>query len=376
VASRGATTTASTKGFAKGFAAALLAHHDQARRDLPWRRERSAYRTLVSELMLQQTVVATVIPYFQRFVARFPDVATLAAATEEEVLTLWSGLGYYSRGRNLSRAARVVMEQHGGRLPDSEAALRALPGVGPYTAAAIAAIAFGQRALALDGNVARVLTRVLAVTEPIDRPAVRERLRAAGLPLVPAERPGDFAEALMELGALICVPARPRCHRCPVLPWCQARAQGIEQQLPVRLPRRAKRVVRLACGAVMCSGQVLLVRHGPGTLLGNTWTLPSADCDLPPADGEAAALAAVTAVGLHPAGRGRSAGAVRHVFTHRDVTAEVYRFALATRAGEPAAGEQQVRTRWVDLGQLDQLALSSFTRKTLALLDHDRTTDG
>jgi A/G-specific adenine glycosylase len=224
--------------------------------------------------------------------------------------------------------------------------------------------------------VARVLARVLAVTEAIDRPAVRARLRAGGLPLGPVARPGDFAEALMELGALICLPARPRCHRCPVLPWCQARAQGIEQQLPARLPKRAKQVVRLACAAVVRRGQVLLVRRGPGTLLGNTWTLPSADRDQPPVEGEAAALAAVTAVGLRPAGPGRSAGAIRHIFTHRDVTAEVYRFALAARAGEPAPAEQLLPTRWVDLGQLDQLALSSFTRKTLALLDDDRTTGG
>ena len=356
----------------KGFAAALLAHHDRARRDLPWRRQRSAYRTLVSELMLQQTVVATVIPYFDRFVARFPDLAALAAASEEEVLTLWSGLGYYSRGRNLHRAARAVMERHGGVLPRTEAELRERPGVGPSTAAAIAAIAFGQRTLAMDGNVARVLSRLLAEQQPIDRPAVRERLREGGGPLVPVRRPGDFAEALMELGALICVAGRPRCEACPVVRWCAARRQGIEQQLPVRLPKRPKRVVRLACAAVVRAGEVLLVRRGPGTLLGNTWTLPAADIDARSADlvdAGRAALAAAQAVGLRPAGPGSSAGAIRHLFTHRDVTAEVFRFAAsADRAAERDTAPTQAPTRWVSLTALDRVALSSFTRKTLSLL--------
>lgn len=350
----------------KGFAAALLAHHNRARRDLPWRRARSPYHTLVSELMLQQTVVATVVPYFQRFVARFPDVAALAGATVEEVLTLWSGLGYYSRGRNLHRAAVAVMQEHGGVIPGEEAALRRLPGVGEYTAAAVAAIAFGRRTLALDGNVARVLSRVLAVAEPIEKPAVRARLRAGGLPLVPEERAGDFAEALMELGALTCVARTPRCADCPVLQWCAARRDGIQDTLPVRLPRRPKRVVRLACAAVLRGGEVLLVRRGPGQLLGNTWTLPAQDVGGQSEAGPVA-LAAATAAGLQPTGEVKNAGAIRHLFTHRDVTAEVFRVTvLAGRAGEAAA--EAGETRWVSLHELDQVALSSFTRKTLALI--------
>ena len=230
---------------------ALLAFYDRQRRDLPWRRLPSPYRTLVSELMLQQTVVATVIPYFERFVARFPDLAALAAASEAEVLALWSGLGYYARGRNLHRVAQVVMREHGGRLPEDEEALRALPGIGPYTAAAIAAIAFDVPTLALDGNVARVLARLFAEREPIDRPAVRESLRERGRALVPRERAGDFAQALMELGATVCVPSsEPRCRICPVAGRCRARRERIAAQLPARLPKQPRR----AGAAGVCGG--------------------------------------------------------------------------------------------------------------------------
>jgi A/G-specific adenine glycosylase len=342
---------------------ALLAFYDRERRDLPWRRQPSPYRTLVSELMLQQTGVSTVIPYFERFVARFPDFVALAAASEAEVLALWSGLGYYARGRNLHKVAQVVVREHGGELPRDEAALRALPGIGPYTAAAIAAIAFDVPALALDGNVARVLARLLAERDPIDRPAVRESLRERGRALVPKRRAGDFAQALMELGALVCVPtASPRCLICPVARWCQARAAGIAGELPVRLPKRAKQVVQLACAAVVRRGRVLLVERPPRTLLAGTWALPAAEV---PARADPAAHAArgLQALGL-PVGEAavRELGSIRHVFTHRDVTAHVFRVELAAGAGDLDGG------RWVPLDGGAGLAISSFTRKTLSLL--------
>jgi A/G-specific adenine glycosylase len=351
------------------FAAALLAFYDAGKRDLPWRRQPDAYRTLVSELMLQQTVVATVVPYFERFVARFPDVASLAAAREEEVLALWSGLGYYARGRNLHRAAQLVVARHGGALPASEQALRELPGVGPYTAAAVAAIAFGARTLALDGNVARVLARLLAVDEAIDRPAVREALRARGTALVPARRSGDFAQAMMELGALVCTPSSPRCGGCPVTGWCQARQQGRQQALPVRAPKRARPLVRVACAAVVRAGRVLLVRRARGLLAG-TWTLPAAELaagDEPEQAGVAAARGAAQALGLTPAGAGEVRGSIRHVFTHRDVTAWVYQ--LRARGRPVTAAEADLR--WVDPRAPGALALSTFTRKTLALVGEE-----
>jgi A/G-specific adenine glycosylase len=344
------------------FAAALLRWYDRGHRVLPWRTTPSAYRTLVSEFMLQQTVVATVIPYFERFVGRFPDFSTLAAAGEDEVLAHWSGLGYYARARNLHRAAGAVVAQHGGLLPADEAALRALPGVGEYTAAAVAAIALGVRTFAVDGNAARVMARLEGDDRPIDRPAVRTALRARGLRLVPADRPGDFAQAIMELGSQVCTTGRPRCTACPVASACRAHAEGRAAALPVRTPRAAKKVVELACVAVERAGRVLLVRRPAGVLLGGTWVLPSAERTAGEPDAAAAGRAlGDTGLACAPA-TVREAGVIRHIFTHRDVTARVLRAAvsgtlLPTRDA-----------RWVSPRETGSLALSSFTRKTLSVL--------
>jgi A/G-specific adenine glycosylase len=342
-----------------GFAPALLAFYDQIRRPLPWREQPHPYRTLVSELMLQQTGVGTVIPYFERFVARFPDFAALAAAREEEVLAAWSGLGYYARARNLHRTARLVVHDHGGQLPRAEEQLRSLPGLGPYTAAAVAAIAFGARAVAVDGNAARVLARLFAVSDPIDRAPVRARLRLAGETLAPSRRCGDFVQAIMELGALVCVPVEPRCGQCPVTPWCQARATGRQGELPRRTARTAKTKVALLCAAVERGGRLLLVPRPAGTLLGGTWTLPSEE--LEPGETAPDRLGALLgALGLAPEGRAERLGSIRHIFTHRDVTAEVVR--------QRVRGQPRPPARWIDPETLTTLAVSRFTRKTLQLL--------
>jgi A/G-specific adenine glycosylase len=343
------------------FSNALLRWYDSERRDLPWRRSPNPYRTLVSELMLQQTVVAAVVPYFERFVERFADFGALAAAHEDEVLARWSGLGYYARGRNLHRAARAVVGVHGGALPADETSLRSLPGVGEYTAAAVAAIAFGARTFALDGNAARVMARLGGEEREIDRPAVRAGLRARGLALVPADRPGDFAQAVMELGARLCVARQPRCQACPVRRFCRAHAEGRTASLPARTPRRAKKVVALACVAVERRGCVLLVRRPPGVLLGGTWVLPASE--LGAGEPETAAVSrALAGTGLVAREPLRPAGTVRHIFTHRDVTARVLR---APASGSLRRGSE---TRWISIAAPGMLALSSFTRKTLALL--------
>jgi A/G-specific adenine glycosylase len=342
-----------------GLARPLLAWYDRARRDLPWRRAPSPYKTLVSEFMLQQTVVATVEPYFHRFLERFPDVAALAAASEDEVTAAWSGLGYYARARNLAKAARAVVERHGGELPGDEAALRALPGIGPYTAAAVAAIGFGARTFALDGNGARVTARLWGVEESIDRPATREALRARGLAEVPAARAGDFNQAVMELGATVCTPRAPSCDACPLARKCRAHAVGAAARLPVRAPKRGKKVVRVACCAcVDVAGRVLLVRRASGLLAG-TWSLPTVELE-----GDDAALVAARAA-VHEAGAtaGRlvARGTVRHVFTHRDVTAEVFRAKAEARRVRDGQGAR----RWLAPDALDGVGISSFTRKTL-----------
>src|SRR5579864_1305482 len=217
-------------------AAALLAWYDRHRRDLPWRsppgRRPDPYRVWLSEIMLQQTTVATVGPYFDRFVARWPSLRSLAAASLDEVLHLWQGLGYYARARNLHSCARAVVERHGGHFPDDMRRLRALPGIGDYTAAAIAAIAFDRPLAAVDGNVERVVARLFAERAPL--PAAKPRLRALAACLVPTRRAGDFAQAMMDLGAVICTPRRPRCILCPWRENCAAAALAIAESLPAQ----------------------------------------------------------------------------------------------------------------------------------------------
>jgi A/G-specific adenine glycosylase len=345
----------------------LLRWYDRTKRDLPWRREPTPYKTLVSELMLQQTTVAAMIPYFERFVARFPTLGSLAAASEDEVTALWSGLGYYARARNLRRAAVAAVTEHGGELPKTEAALGELPGLGPYTAAAVAAIAFGARTFALDGNGARVMARLGGVSDSIDLPATRVRLREAGARQVPRGRPGDFTQAVMELGATVCSPRTPSCHDCPLRASCVAHAAGTVGEIPRRTKRVARPVVRVACACVTDGARVLLVRRGRGLLAG-TWSLPEAPVATPVATAVgsetarevARRVAAEVGVGVRAAAVAHQ-GAVRHVFTHRDVTAEVFRIEVA-RAGRARAGQ-----RWVAPVGMKELGVSSFTRKTVAV---------
>jgi A/G-specific adenine glycosylase len=258
--------------------ASLLAWYDRHRRDLPWRRppgvQPDPYRVWLSEIMLQQTTVVTVAPYFDRFVARWPTVSSLASASLDEVLHLWQGLGYYARARNLHACARAVVERHGARFPDDLAGLRALPGVGDYTAAAIAAIAFDRREAAVDGNVEWVVARVFAVREVM--PTAKPRLRALAASLVPVRRAGDFAQAMMDLGATICTPRRPRCVLCPWREDCAARAGGFAGDLPVQAEKPERPLRR---GVVFWlqrgDGAVLLRRREEKGLLGGMIEVPS-----------------------------------------------------------------------------------------------------
>lgn len=296
-------------------AARLLAWYDRHRRDLPWRArpgERpDPYAVWLSEIMLQQTTVAAVGPRYRDFLARFPDVATLAAAPWEEVAKAWAGLGYYARARNLHAAAQVVASR--GGFPEDEAGLRALPGVGAYTAAAVAAIAFGIPAVPVDGNVERVMARLFAVATPL--PAAKPMLAAhaarVGEAAAARARPSDFAQALFDLGATICTPRRPACALCPLRQGCAAQGQGIAEALPAKAAKRAQPQRH---GAVFwledAAGRVLLRRRPPEGLLGGMLELPGTPWrDAPWAEGEAAlhAPAAVPWQGL---------GLVRHVFTH------------------------------------------------------------
>ncbi|MFL4987837.1 MAG: A/G-specific adenine glycosylase, partial [Microvirga sp.] len=255
----------------KPEAGELLAWYDRHRRDLPWRAKAGVppdpYRVWLSEIMLQQTTVAAVKPFYERFLQRFPTVARLAEAPVEEVMQAWAGLGYYSRARNLHACAKAVAEGHGGRFPDTEAGLRRLPGIGAYTAAAIAAIAFDRPAAAVDGNVERVVSRLFLVETPLPKakPAIRDLAEA----LVPAGRPGDFAQALMDLGATICTPKRPACALCPWMRPCRARAEELQEAFPRKTPKAEGAVRRgAAFVALRADGAVLLRTRPPEGLLG------------------------------------------------------------------------------------------------------------
>lgn len=260
------------------FAAQLLDWYDREKRDLPWRRSRDPYRIWVSEIMLQQTRVETVIPYYERFIARFPTPRALAEAPEEEVLKAWEGLGYYSRARHLHAAARDVCDLYGGEVPDDPEAVAGLRGVGPYTAGAILSIAFNRPEPAVDGNVMRVLSRFFLLEDDVAKPATRVKVENLVRRLLPEGRPGDFNQALMDLGATVCTPKRPGCLACPVMERCEGRLQGRERELPIktksRKPRPEYRAVALIEGSGEHAGKLLIRQRPPTGLLAGMWELP------------------------------------------------------------------------------------------------------
>jgi A/G-specific adenine glycosylase len=258
-----------------GLAVLLLAWYDQNARDLPWRRDPTPYRVWVSEMMLMQTRVETVIPYFERFIAALPDVRALGNADESAVLKLWEGLGYYSRARNLQKAAQMVVERYGGALPCDRAELRKLPGIGDYASGAIASIAFGRLEEAVDGNVLRVLSRVYFIREDIGNPAVKNRFRELARALVPTDRPGDFNQALMDLGATVCLPgAAPRCDACPLVPCCSGLQEGAQGELPVQSAKKPRALQEITVLIVQCRGRALLMQRPKKGLLAGLWGPP------------------------------------------------------------------------------------------------------
>ena len=304
----------------------LLAWYDAHARDLPWRvrpadrargRRADPYRVWLSEIMLQQTTVPHAAPYFLTFTRRWPTVTALAAADDGDVMAAWAGLGYYARARNLIACARHVAEKLGGAFPDTEEDLRALPGVGPYTAAAIAAIAFDRPTNVVDGNVERVMARLFAVETPL--PAAKPELKRLAETLVTAERPGDWAQALMDLGAMVCTPSSPSCLTCPAAGVCQARATGAPETYP-RRAAKPDRPQRYGAAYVLTSGdRIALVRRAAKGLLGGMLALPTSDWrGAPWSDAEAVDAAPIAAAW-------KPAGEIRHVFTHFSLDLRVFR---------------------------------------------------
>lgn len=334
--------------------ARLLDWYDRNARLLPWRARPGEvpdpYRVWLSEVMLQQTTVQAVAPYFLRFLERWPDVAALAAAPVEDVMHAWAGLGYYARARNLHKCAQVVAQWREGHFPDDEESLRKLPGVGDYTAAAIAAIAFGRKAVVMDGNVERVMARLFAVREPL--PGVKPTLKQHAASLTPDQRPGDYAQAVMDLGATICTPRNPACGLCPWMDACQGRKLGIEAELPAK-QEKAERPTRhgLAFWTVRKDGAVLLRRRPPSGLLGGMMEVPSTTWR----EGPAWELDAAQEEAPLGAQWRLLPGVVRHTFTHFHLE---LRLAAARTGANPLA-----RGIWCPLDQLGDQALPTIMRK-------------
>jgi A/G-specific adenine glycosylase len=339
-----------------------------ARRDLPWRRTRDPYAIWISEAMLQQTQVATVIPYFERWLRALPDAATLAAADEAEVLRLWEGLGYYTRARNLRRAARVVVERHGGRLPEDPAALAALPGVGPYTAAAVLSIAFDVDLPVVDGNVRRVLSRLVALTHDPRRAPYAGSLGALAAALLRAGHAATHNQAMMELGALVCTPRAPRCPGCPLRGACRARADGQPERFPVRPPRRAVPHYEVAIGVVMRRNELFIARRPYDGLLGGLWEFPGGRIEVGESVEQTLRRELREELGMSVRIE-RSLPSIEHAYSHFTVTLHprVCRFLrLAPRAAEGRA------CLWITPDELPRYPMPRATRKVIAALEAHR----
>lgn len=341
---------------------ALLQWYDAHARDLPWRvppnsgETADPYRVWLSEIMLQQTTVVTVKAYFERFTELWPTVADLAAAEDAEVMGEWAGLGYYARARNLLKCARAVVRDHGGQFPGTEAALQSLPGIGPYTAAAVASIAFDQPAPVMDGNIERVMARLFAVEEAL--PASKPRLKAHAARLTPAKRPGDHAQALMDLGATVCTPRSPACGICPLMAGCAARKQGIAAELPKKAPKKVKPIrFGFVYVARRQDGALLLETRPEKGLLGGMLAFPSSDWSDAPVEAPPCDL------------KWQDPGIeVRHTFTH-------FHLRLALRLGQAPLDTSPQRGDFVPKAQFNPSSLPTLMRKAydLSEIDHDPT---
>jgi len=343
---------------------ALVAWYRTRARDLPWRRDPTPWGVWVSEIMLQQTRVEVVLPYWSRFLERFPDPHALASADLDEVLTAWSGLGYYRRARNLHAAARAVVAEHDGEFPADPADARSLPGVGRYTAGAVLSIALGKREPVLDGNVTRVLARAFGIRGDVSRAPVSARLWRLAAEVVAAGDPGEVNQAQMELGALVCTPASPDCAECPLGASCVARREDVVAELPQKPAKRSPVRVQRVALLVRRGPDVLLRRRRESELLPGLWDLPGAFTG---SDGDrSAGVSEARALLPFPVRVGGIVGRWKHAITHRRIELEVREASVASAPGSrESVAADGARLRWCALGEGMELALSSPARRVL-----------
>lgn len=339
--------------------AQLLAWYDRHRRQLPWRapagHASDPYRVWLSEIMLQQTTVKAVGPYFEKFTARWPTVASLGAASLDDVLRMWAGLGYYSRARNLHACAAAVLRDHRGIFPDTEEGLRSLPGIGPYTAAAIAAIAFGRQTMPVDGNIERVVSRLFAVEEPL--PKAKPQIQQLAATLLGQSRAGDSAQALMDLGATICTPKKPACALCPLNDNCAARTRSDQETFPRKAPKKSGALRRGAAFVVTRGGELLVRTRAEKGLLGGMTEVPTSEWLAGHEDKDALRQSPA----LKDVSRWhRKAGVVTHVFTHFPLELVIYTASVAARTRAPGG------MRWVPIATLKDEAFPNVMRKVIA----------
>jgi len=342
------------------FSIALLNWYSQNARDLPWRKDPQPYPVWVSEIMLQQTRVETAIPYFERWMKRFPTLAALASASQQQVLAAWEGLGYYGRARNLQRAAQIVMDEYGGDLPASRVELSKLPGIGRYTAGAISSIAFGLDAAALDGNIRRVLARLFDVSEPARSPAGEKRLWELAEIHLPHGRAAEYNQALMDLGAMICTPRQPDCKRCPLHLDCLALARGTTEERPALQKRQPTPHYIVTAAVIWREGNVLITQRPANGLLGGLWEFPGGKQQ--PGEDLARCLQREIREELETEIQvGAELGVYRHAYTHFKVTLHAFRCCLEN-GGQPRPIQVQ-DLRWVAPGELENYPMGKIDRQ-------------
>ena len=350
----------------------LLDWFSRHQRPLPWRQDYDPYRVWLSEIMLQQTQMDRAVEYFQRFTARFPDVAALALGAEEDVLRLWEGLGYYSRARNLLKTARAVMARHAGQFPAELESLLQLPGVGAYTAGAVRSIAFNLPAVAVDANVERVLSRVYDIADPVQAPATRKRIAALAAGLVPQGRAREFNQALMEFGALLCKARNPACAQCPLEKSCLALANGTVAQRPVKAAPKAIVPIGMGTGVIWHEGLFYIQKRKAGGVWGGLWEFPGGRMEPGETPEQTAVRELLEETGFSARPDGKLA-VIRHSYTVYRVTLHAYLMRLPDGAPPAPAPQLNAATayRWATLKALEHMAFPAAQRKLIAVLERD-----